>query len=322
MRFSEYQTIFRSLRWVVAAVALAGCSDKPAPGFQGYVEGEYVYVSSAEAGRLEQLQVCRGQQVTNGAPLFVLESALESAVRRQAQQVVAAAEAQWADLKAGKRPQELAVVQAQLAQAQAVEKQAAAEWVREEVVFKTQAISAAQLDVTRAFAEASAARVRELQGQLTVAELPAREEQIKAQAAVVAAARATLEQVDWRLHQKALAATCGSLVFDTLFREGEWVPAGRPVISLLPPGNIKVRFFVPETRVGTLTIGQTVTLHRDGVADVAARISYIATQAEYTPPIIYSNETRSKLVFLIEATPAADAAAGLHPGQPVEVRLP
>ena len=299
-----------------------GCQHPPSSAFQGYVEGEFVYLSSATAGRLERLQVSRGQQVTNGVPLFTLEVEPESAAWHQAQQEVAVAEAQLADLNIGKRPPELDVLQAQLKQAEASDRQAATELAREEAVFTAGAIPASQLDQTRAMAEVCAARVYELQRQLAVAQLPAREDQIRAQTAAVAAARAAQAQAEWRLNQKAVRATQPALVFDTLYREGEWVPAGAPVVSLLPPQLIKVRFFVPEARLSTLRPGQPVSIHCDGATDITARISYISTQAEYTPPVIYSNETRAKLVFLVEALPAREAAAALHPGQPVEVRPP
>ncbi|WP_180180291.1 HlyD family secretion protein, partial [Achromobacter insuavis] len=171
-------------------------------------------------------------------------------------------------------------------------------------------------------AQSDAARVRELRAQLEVANLPGRQDQRRAQAAQVEAARATLAQADWTLAQKRLAAPTAALVFDTLYRVGEWVPAGSPVVSLLPPGNIKVRFFVPETVVGTLKPGQQATVRCDGCGDpVPVRIDYISPQAEYTPPVIYSRETRGKLVYMVEARPAADAATRLHPGQPVEAAL-
>jgi HlyD family secretion protein len=114
----------------------------------------------------------------------------------------------------------------------------------------------------------------------------------------------------------------GGTVTDTLFARGEWVPAGAPVVSLLPPANVKVRFFVPEPRLGGVKVGQKVSLACDGCpAAVAATITYIAPQAEFTPPVIYSKENRAKLVFLVEAKPAAADASKLHPGQPVDVTL-
>ena len=303
-------------------LAVTGCSGKPSPGHQGYVEGEFVHVSSSETGRLVHLSVTRGQRVQAGTPLFSLESVNEAAAQRQARQQLSAADAQLKDLRTGKRPQELDVFRAQLAQAIAEEKKSAADLVRDEAQYKAGGISNARLDETRARAESNAARMRELSSQLDVAGLSARDEQIKAQAANAAAARAALEQAEWRLNQKAVAASRAGLVFDTMYREGEWVQAGTPVVRLLPPENIKVRFFVPETFLGALTLGKNVLLHCDGCpAEIPAKVTYISTESEYTPPVIYSNETRSKLVYMIEARPSADNAAVLHPGQPVEVKV-
>jgi len=312
----------RYIALAIVMIVITGCSDKQPPTYQGYVEGEFVYVSSSEAGRLDRLLVTRGQQVTAKTPLFALESKIEAAAQRQAQQQLNAAGAQLKDLLTGKRPQELDVIRAQLAQAIAEEKKSVAKQVRDEAQYKAEGISMAQLEETRAEAESNAARVREFRRQLDVANLPARDEQIKAQSANVDAARATLDQAEWRLNQKALTAVRAGLVFDTLYREGEWVPPGSPVVSMLPPENIKVRFFVPEPLVGSMSLGQYVILHCDGCPTVIpAKVTYISIEPEYTAPIIYSNETRSKLVFMIEAHPQQDKASGLHPGQPIEVRL-
>jgi HlyD family secretion protein len=119
-----------------------------------------------------------------------------------------------------------------------------------------------------------------------------------------------------------VSSTVTGTIADTLFVPGEWVPAGAPVVSVLPPGNVKVRFFVAETRLGALRVGQKVALACDGcAAPIAASISFIAPQAEYTPPVIYSRDNRAKLVFLVEARPDAQDAVKLHPGQPVDVTL-
>jgi len=301
---------------------MAGCSGKQAPGYQGYAEGEFVHVASSVGGRLDRLLVTKGQRVSAGAPLFALESENEAAAYRQAREQLSAAEAQFKDLRTGKRPQELDVIRAQLAQAVAEEKKSAADRDRDEALYKAEVIPRARLDETRARAVSDAARVRELRSQLDVASLSARGEQIKAQSANVAAARAALEQAEWKLNQKTVAAPGTGLVFDVLYRVGEWVQAGSPVVRLLPPENIKVRFFVPETVVGALSVGKDVVLRCDGCpAEIPAKVTYISTESEYTPPIIYSNETRSKLVFMIEARPSASVAPDLHPGQPVEVKM-
>lgn len=305
------------------AGVLAACGPAAPPGYQGYVEGEFVSVASPIAGRLDRLAVQRGDAIAPGAPLYVLEAVSEAAAVRQAMEEVKAAEARLADLRQGRRVPEQDVTRAQLDQAQVDEKRAATQLARDDAQFAIGGIARAQLDDSRAAHAAAQARVAQLRSELAVAQLPSRAEQIKAQAAQVEAARAALAQADWRLEQKAVRATKAGRVYDTLYREGEWVSAGGPVVRMLPPGNVKVRFFVPESIVGSLALGRDVTVACDGCpAAIPARLTYVSNQAEYTPPVIYSNETRSKLVFMVEARPSAADATKLHPGQPVSVRLP
>jgi len=313
-----------SLRAAVLALAgaLAACSGEKTSAYQGYVEGEYVHVASPVAGRLDRLLVQRGQVIAARAALFELESEQEAAALRQAEEQAKAAQAQLADLRLGKRTPEVGVVQSQLAQAVAAQAQAEQQLTRDEAQYKDGGIAQSQLEDSRANAAIKAARVRELSGQVEVSRLPAREEQVQAQVAQVEAARAAVSQAAWKLGQKRVAATQGGLVSDTLFREGEWVPAGSPVVRLLPPANVKVRFFVPEAIVGALKPGRALAVHCDGCdADVAMTVSYVSNDPEYTPPIIYSNETRAKLVFMVEARASKEDGPRLRPGQPVAVTL-
>jgi HlyD family secretion protein len=279
-------------------------------------------MASSQPGRLEHLAVTRGQQVDQGTPLFTLEATDEKAAQQQAQHQLAAAAAQLADLETGKRPPEVAVVQAQLAQGKAAAQKSALQRERDETQYRSGGISREQLEATLAQAASDAAHVNELESQLEVARLPGRAEQLKAQSRQVEAARAVLDQANWKLGEKAIVAPAAGLVYDTLFREGEWVAAGNPVVRMLPPQNVKVRFFVPETALGGLALGRQVSLHCDGcAADVPAAITFVSGEAEYTPPVIYSNDTRKKLIFMIEAHPAPQDAAKLHPGQPLVVTL-
>ena len=290
------------------ALSLTTCGDNDKNSFQGYIEGEYVYVATSVAGRLDKLMVSRGQTVGANTPLFILEHENETAGVQQAK-------AQLEDLKTGKRKEELDVLRDQLEQAITAENLSATQLTRDEKQYKVDAISKAQLDSSRSTHESAKAHVEELRNQLKTGELPSRVEQIRA-------AEAALAQAEWKLSQKSASAAQAALVFDTLFVEGEWVPAGTPVVSLLPPGNIKVRFFVPEEMVGRLKARQAATVHCDGCAkEVPVRITYISPESEFTPPVIYSNETRSKLVFMIEARPKVEDAPLLHPGQPVEVHV-
>ena len=319
-RFLRFSTLALA---ALGCLALAACTPNNDNDWQGYVEGEYVYVASSQAGRLDRLSVQRGQLAASGAPLFMLESGDEIAAQRQARRQLDAAEAQLADIKSGKRPQEQEVTRAQLAQAQAAASKAALQFSRDQVQFQAGGIAKQQLDDSRAAAQTAAAQVRQWQSQVAVDRLPSREAQVRAQQAQVAAAQAVLEQADWKLAQKTVTATRSGLVFDTMYREGEWVAAGNPVLRMLPPENVKIRFFVPETVLGRLKLNQAVTLSCDGCRpNVAAHISYISTESEYNPPIIYSNQSRAKLVYMIEARPAPADALKLHPGQPLEVRLP
>jgi HlyD family secretion protein len=138
---------------------------------------------------------------------------------------------------------------------------------------------------------------------------------------MVAQARAALAQADWQLDQRHVAAPAAALVADTFARPGETINAGVPVVSLLPPQNILVRFFVPETEVATMHVGDRLAIGCDGCAtDLTAAITFIAPQPEYTPPVIYSESNRTKLVYLVEAHPSPEQAVQLKPGQPVDVR--
>lgn len=309
---------------ILGAMALVACacSKQPDNVYQGYVEGDFVYMASSQPGQLVQLAVRRGESVQQGTLLFSLESQSEADAVRQAQHQLQAAQSQRADLLTGKRRPEVEVTEAQLQQARADAQRTREQLERDEAQYRAGGIAKGQLDDARAAAQAAQAKVRELEAQVQVARLPGREQQIQAQSAQVEAARAALAQAQWRLEQKQVHAPQAGLVFDTMYRAGEWVPAGSAVVRMLPPGNVKVRFFVPEPVVGSLATGRKVSIHCDGcAADVPATVSFISTQAEYTPPVIYSNETRAKLVFMVEARPDAADAAKLRPGQPVQVTL-
>lgn len=311
---------------VVALILLlvtitVGCQPTATGVFPGYAEGEYVRLAAPSAGSLAILSVKRGDRVDAGAALFVLEQENEKAAREEASARVKRAESQGENLRKGKRPDELDAVRAQLAQAEAALRLSAADLMRQEQLLTQKFISPARLDETRTAHERDRAHVAELRAQLRVAQLAGRSDEIAAAEADIKVARDQLAQADWKLAQKTQRAPRGGLVADTLYTQGEWVPAGMPVVSLLPSENIKIRFFVAEPQLGALKIGQAVRVSCDGCAAIEAQISYISSQAEYTSPLIYSKENRANLVFLIEARAKVADAVRLHPGQPVEVRL-
>jgi len=256
---------------VLAAMALAGCAPGPANIFQGYIEGEYVYVASPLGGALTNLGVARGDQITPGRLLFELERGSEAAALDQAEK--------------------------NLAQAQA-------NLVLSEVAF------------TRRL------QLRKDQGVISAEELDQARAQRDADQAQVAAQTAARDKARWSFDQKQQFAPTNALVQDTLYRAGEWVAAGSPVVELLPPANIKVRFFVPQSFLPGIKPGETVSVTFDGGPQAyAATVNFISTEAEFTPPVIYSRENRSKLVYMIEARFSPADAADLRPGQPVDVRV-
>lgn len=305
----------------LGALLLAACSNTTPAGYPGYAEAEYVFVASPLSGTLSTLPVQRGEQVGKGAPLFSLESEQEQAAVAEAQARVRQAKASLADLEKGRRPPEVAAVRAQLAQATASAAQSEADLSRTQKLVAERFLPPQQLDQAKAAHERDRARVAELTEQVRIAKLPARTDQIAAAQADVKAASDALAQAQWRVEQKSQGAPAASRVVDTLYRPGEWVAAGAPIVSLLPPANVKVRFYVPETLVATLRIGEAVTVRCDGCGgDIPAAIRFIAPQAEFTPPVIYSRQNRANLVFLVEAWPGQPNPA-LHPGLPVEVLL-
>jgi HlyD family secretion protein len=322
------------IRWILgrstklgfaAAVALvvAGCSRGHVDGYQGYIEGRFVYLASPQGGRLDHLSVTRGETIEAGHPLFELDKDPEVAEMSAAEHQLRTTQARLGDLQTGKRPAEVDVTRAQLAQAIAAKIQADQILASDQAQYHAGGIPQTDLINAQASAESSAAKVRELEASLAVDALPARAQQIKAQQGQVAADRASLADALWKLQQKSLASPRRGLVFDTLYREGEWVAAGNPVVELLPPENMEIRFFVPEPVMGKLHVGENIRVTCDGCsANIRAAINFISPQNEYTPPVIYSNENRSKLVFMVIARPSVQEAADLHPGQPVEVTLP
>lgn len=314
----------RLLAPLALALLAAGCDRAQDAGVvQGYVEGEFVLLASPYAGQLQKLYVRRGDRVEAGKPVFALEQEAERQARLEAEQNLKSAQARLVDLQVPRRQPEIDTMRAQLAQARAAAELSKLQLDQGRQLFKGGFIAQNKLDELQKTHERDVARIREADAQLkNVLQPLGRDAERQKAEAESAAAKASLAQAEWRLDQKSVAAPIGALVQDTFFVEGEWVPAGRPVASLLPPGNVKLRFYVPETILGSIQPGKELVVSCDGCPQpIAAKVTYISSQAEYTPPVLYTREQRQKLMFLVEARPAPAGAAGLRPGQPVDIRL-
>ncbi len=314
----------RPVSWIFIAVwlLLTSCHRTDDRVAQGYVEGEFVYVASPMGGALQSLSVARGAQVLEGAPLFNLENGHEKAARDEAERKVAQAQANLDDAKAGQRPTEIQTIQAQLDQARAALFLSKKEFERQDALAKSGVASKQDWDRARSARDQDQQRIAQLESTLETARLGAREQQIVAAEAALKAQKASLAGAEWSLSQKEQISPKQGLVFDTLYREGDWVAAGKPVIVLLPPANIKVRVYVPQEKLGLIHQGDSVSVSVDGVPEpYNGRVTYISPKSEFTPPVIYSQDMREKLVFLVEISFDPKIAAKLHPGQPVDAQF-
>ena len=305
---------------ILAAATLAACGNENGK-LQGWVEADLVFVGPDEAGRIEALHVREGDTVAAGAPLFAVDSDLQSADLHTASAQVSEARARLARLEAPhQRDEEIAVLQAQEARAAAAVALSNAELERQQALHRREIAAQAQLDIAQANARRDKAALEEVRRQITVARMASHDDDIAAAKQSLAAAVARRDAAQTRLGRRKLAAPADGAVQQVYYRPGEMVPASRPVVSILPPNNIKLRFFVAQALLPKIALGDPVAVACDGCrAGITGKISFIARQAEFTPPVIYSLEERNKLVFMVEARP--DTPDGLRVGQPVQVSL-
>jgi HlyD family secretion protein len=309
---------------VAALLLVSGCNRTPSsPGtVQGYVEGEFVYISAPLPGRVATLFVQRGTQVKAGEPLFELENVSEKTARDETKLRLDQIRSQLADAKKGKRPTEIEATTAQLKLARTALQYSDNELNRQERLLAARVVSPQEVERLRSLRDQDRQRVAQLEAELGTAKLGSRSDQIAATEASMRALEAALTRSEWDLAQKRQSAPAAGLVFDTLYRTGEWIAAGRPAVILLPPENIKVRAFVPQPEIAQIHQGDRVRVTVDGTAaPLTGTVRFVSPQAEYTPPVIYSRESRQKLVYLVELGFDPATAVQLHPGQPVTVRF-
>ena len=323
----------QALAWLMGLLSfLPGLGHEAPPTWNGYVEADYTYAATPAGGRIESMAVDEGDEVTAGTILFVLESSQQraqydaaSARAAAAEAQVAAAEATLANLKTGARPEELQVTQAALAQAEANLELAQQNFSRSQDLFAKGNVPKSQLDQAQASLDAAHAAAVQLRAQLAVAQLPARDDQIAAATANVAAAQsaATAAKADAAMAKAALdnrtiVAPEAGRVERLYFSSGEVAGAGAPVVSIVGDDALRIKFYVNEADRPGFHLGDVVNVTCDGcAAGLTATIDHFASDPQFTPPIIYSRDERSRLVFLTEAV--MDQQNGILPGQPVSI---
>lgn len=306
-------------RIVIIMLVLAGLAflawrliagDREAPTLSGYIEGETLFLAAPVAGTVTSIAAAEGQRVAPGIPLFAIDPATLSAEGEQARARIAEAGTQ------------IAAAQASVQQAEAEAAAAAADADRARrdlnrllIVRRADPAAVAGTDV-----DAAQAALREANARLAAAResADARRSQVGAARAQQDQARGGEREVRIRVGQLSPSAPAPALVEEVFFRPGEWVAANQPVLALLPDSQIKVRFFVPEREVARYRPGRTVRFRCDACAgNLSARITYVSPRPEFTPPIIYSRDSRDRLVFMVEARP--ERPGQLMPGLPVDV---
>lgn len=293
----------------------------PLPLASGYVEGDYVLVAPVAVAQVEEVTVRRGDRLVGGAVLVRMQRRDAEIAVAQAEAALTQAQSQLADLQEGKRPEEIAVIQATLVSNRAQADEAEKELIRLQSLNDRGVASQAQLDAAKTALDVARAAEAQAAANLAVAKLPARPDQIAAAEAAVAQARAARDAANWQLNQRTLRAPGPGTVYDILRTAGEIAGPTAPVISFLPDGAVKLRLYLPEGAVAQVRPGTRLHVGCDGCgADTAATVSFVSDAPEFTPPVIYSLENRQKLVYLVEAIPDAGATR-LKPGQIVDVSL-
>lgn len=297
----------------------ASC-EPPMPFATGYVEGNYVQIASVATAQILALTVTSGDRVTTGQPLVELERRDAEIALAQAEASLSRAESQLANLRQGKRPEEIRVIEAALASARAQAGEARRTADRLLDLAARGVATETQRDDASTAAAVAEARVTEIEANLAVAHLPARPDEIGAAEAMLREATAARDHARWQMEKRDLTAPANGVITDIIHRPGEIATAGQPILALLPDGAVRLRLYVPEAAIARIAPGDLLAVRCDGCpSDLFATISYIADGPEFTPPVIYSVDSRQKLVYLVEAKPADGSS--LKPGQIVDVDL-
>lgn len=303
-----------------AAALFSACAG-PAPLAVGYVEGDFVLLAPIEVAQVQSISVKRGDRVEAGQAVAEMETDDARIAVAQAEAALAQAQAQLANLLVGKRQEEIDVLEAMVRSAKAEAEERRRTLARVTDLLKRGTAAQATFDAAKTAVEVAEAEINQAEANLAVGKLAARSEEIKAAENQVKQAETALEQARWRLTKRSLTAPAAGRVDDVIRNPGDVAGPSAPVISMLPDGAVKLSLYVPEPSFSKLEVGKMLKVRCDGCPEgLEARISYVSPDPEFTPPVIYSLETRQKLVYLVEARPV-DAASRLQPGQIVDVML-
>lgn len=318
IRSSFATSLFQQLFFVLIMASASGCNKNKSHAYQGYVEGENIYLASPYSGILKQLAVNRGQSISKGQLLFQLDSAPESMRVKQGQSDVDAAQHTLNDLEKPRRAPEIELIKAQIKQVEARIALAQIRVSRNQQLYNKKATDKDSLDAAVAELQVQQKWKEQYQANLQLAEMGERDERIHAQESQLALIKEKLAEAVWQLEQKTVSSPASGIIFDTYYEQGEFVASQQPVLSLLTPDNVLIEFFVPVEALPQLAVGKIVRFQCYGCSTKDdAVINYISPEAQYIPPLVYSRDNNEKLIFRIKAK--LNTFNRYKPGQPVMV---
>lgn len=304
----------------IGLVALSGCSKPTVTSFSGYVEADTIVVAAPQSGWITAVYVDRGAAISLDQPLFALDLTTAQNSLLGAQSRLDAASATATDLTKGAREADIAPYLAQRQKAVSDLELARANQARYEALEPKGFVSATRMDQLRAATKSAQAALTQIDKTIADLNQAARDDQQKAALATTEATRADVANAAYALTERTVVSRTTGQIEERLREPGEYVTAGAPIVTLYPKDRQFVRFYVPQSRLSGIKVGQMVSIGCDGcTAGLKARVRYISPTAEFTPPVIYSVKERQKMLFLIEAVPQTSGA--LHAGQPVDVSL-
>lgn len=312
---NTFLTLTASTFVILTAACSAETADAP---LIGYVEADWRYIAAPQPGRIIDLPVAEGGRISPGDLLIRLDAAAEEAALAEAEARVRQASAKADDIATGARPPEIRALQARLRESESRLAGLVTDLDRIRPLVQAGVEPRARADQLETDVLAAEAAVESLRQEIAVAELSGRPAARSAAAAEIASLQAARDNAAYQLQQRTVTAAFDGRVEELLLAPGEFASAGQAVLAVLPDDGLKVRFFVPQADLPRFAIGTRVDVLADGLAaPVGAIVSNIATDPEFTPPVIYSREAREKLVFRVEAD--IETGAPLLPGLPVEV---
>lgn len=300
----------------VLCLCLLACEVEDEQIINGYIEGDYRFIAASQSGWLQRNTPSAGHRLSVGEVVNTLDTDNQRLALQRAQQQQQQIKAERLDLQSGKRSAELDSLRAQKKALYSTLKQARTDAERYRRLLGKNAVSRIQAETAQTRVETLQAQIAAIEADIKAAELPARQAQLESADAQLSMAATAVSQAQQSLGEREIISLFEGQVVEVYAHQGEFVRTGQVLLKVLPKNARKVIFYLPQARLAEFGLGQNIVVTADKRAPQSAVVSYISDQVEFTPPIIYSEARREKLVFRLEAR---FREGGFPPGLPVSV---